>query len=673
MHIRQLISMTTEEIKNLPMAWVKVESDVGSKYFNPRELELSSLFWGCIRPAPANVPIGLDIIIDSDELSIKHILDVQSAVIMVSRDSAIAANDERSAEAEGIAAYRGAMDLYNYAVINLSRYVSSSSIFDYIEVSRNKEIKAIRESVLPTEVSITDGYKKCQNVIRNSPELKNNKLSMYVRNGLVQEKQIMQCVYNIGFRTDIDNRIFSLPCLDGYLHGIRNLNDSMAESRTSSMSLLLSENPLQDTEYLNRRVDQHTMYVRQLVPGDCGNRTLMEVPFVMVKNHFKSLLGQEIILNDKRVFLRNHHRKEILAKEEPILMRSLLHCKNNDPSNVCMACYGDLGHSYPRFSNIGHIAETSIGSSNAQNVLSFKHYVGSAEVSEIRLDAFNQRFLVALKSNRGIKFNISTLRNKRFKVVVKADDAKNIGDIRQIDIDKLDIFRITTLNTINIEVYDKQGKLVEEMPVSMKFGSRNASFSSEALTYLKSKPWGFTDKGNYVMDFSDWNFDNEVFTLPMKHDSPMEYIGALAKTLISGKRSAKGKKSMDGSDKDEAAITKAIEAMTRYRGVDLKPLCAHETKEDAMLSLFALTNITGKLNIVHCAVIVKAYLNKSPTDKNMPRGDEPYVIGTFSDNMKFRSMGPQMSFQNQVAPFLEANNYTSPLPDGNPLDQFLEG
>lgn len=661
MYIREFLNMDINQIRALPMQWIEVESDVDKRWVNPRELELSWSLWGPLRnKLMEQAKLNTGIILDYDKLNAKHVIAVVTEIVMLLRGNLWVTPP--FAEQEGRTAYEITNELYNYAVTYLSPWITSTSIFDFIEAASDPEIQAIKESVHPNEASINEGYEAVAHALRHSPALATNKLSFYARKELVPVKQIMQCIYNIGFRTDIDGRIFKKPCLDGYLHGVRELADSMAESRTASTSMLLTESPLQDTEYLNRRVDLHSMYVRRIEYVDCGNDVLMEIPAVLVNTKFNSLLGKEVLLNGARVNLRPEHKS--LVKNNPLRVRSVAHCRNADPSNVCIRCYGELGLSYPEYSNIGHIAETEAGSLNAQAIMSFKHFVGSAAVSPIDLESACLRFLTPSEDNLGIKLS-PAMRKHKFRIVVDAKlDAKNLGDINQVDVGNLDIFKVTSLTYIIFYIYDAKGELHEQVKVPMRFGSRNASFSNAALQYLKSHPWGLTEKGNYIMDFSDWDYKEKLFALPMKHDDPTEYITALAKVLISGGDKAEG---------GEKKFAEAVADTTRYRGNLLRALSTYTTKEEAIIALFALTNTSNMLNIVHCEVIVKAYLNKSPTDKRLPRGDEDYIIGQFSGDMSERSFGPAMAYQNQLGPLTNIANYIRPAPDGHPMDQLLEG
>lgn len=663
MHVREYLHMGIDQIRALPMQWIEVESDTDKRWVNPRELELSWNLWEPLRHENmSRAKLSTGIILDYDKLNAKHVIAVVTEIVMIIRDEL--QDKPPFAEKEGRIAYGITNTLYNYAVTYLSPWITSTSIFDFIDVANDPEIQDIIRTTYPNEASISEGYDAVVHALKQSPSLRPKKLSRYARHESVPVKQIMQCVFNIGYRTDIDGRIFKNPCLDSYLQGVRVMADSMAESRTASTSMLLTESPLQDTEYLNRRVDLHSMYVRLIEYTDCGNDTLMEIPAVLVNTKFNSLLGKEVLINGARVYLRPEHKS--LVKNKPLLMRSIAHCRNKNPSNVCIKCYGELGLSFPEYSNIGHIAETEAGSLNAQAIMSFKHFVGSAAVSPIDLDQMCQRFLNASEDNLGIKLS-AAMRKTRFRIVVDASkDAKNLGDINQVDVSNLDIFKVSSLTYVIFYLYGMKGELVEQVKVPMRFGSRNASFSSAALQYLKTHPWGLTDKGNYIMDFSEWDYREKIFALPMKHDDPTEYITALAKVLISG-----GDKTEKGSS--EAKFATAVADTTRYRGNLLRALSNYATKEEAIIALFALTNTSNMLNMVHCEVIVKAYLNKSPTDKRIPRGDEDYVIGQFSSNMYEKSFGPAMAYQNQLYPLTCIANYIKPPPDGHPMDQLLEG
>src|SRR5690606_36154390 len=116
--------------------------------------------------------------------------------------------------------YRGMSDLYNALTYNLEEYVSTLSIYEFIDIIDHPKIKAANSALEPTQESITKTHEEVLRVLRDPQELIGNTIAESVKSGLVSSGQVLQCVSAVGFRTDVDFNIFRTPILSSFTEGL---------------------------------------------------------------------------------------------------------------------------------------------------------------------------------------------------------------------------------------------------------------------------------------------------------------------------------------------------------------------------------------------------------------------------------------------------------------------
>ena len=143
--------------------------------------------------------------------------------------------------------------LYNFMAGELTPFMTSISILDYIEVMDHPEIKAANTYVQETEhisgSDIQNTYDVIEDVLNREGVLEDNSLRRAYKHKIVPIAQIWQDVGPRGFVNDIDQHIISKPIRTGYAEGIRELPDFIAESRTGSLAKIMTGDPMAASEY----------------------------------------------------------------------------------------------------------------------------------------------------------------------------------------------------------------------------------------------------------------------------------------------------------------------------------------------------------------------------------------------------------------------------------------
>jgi hypothetical protein len=534
-------------------------------------------------------------------------------------------------------------EIYNDFTYRLERYVTTISILDFVDIVTHPVVEEANDTVKPSQVSIDSTYKTIKNALLDSNNFRGNGVAEAAKSGLVSMGQVLQCVGPRGYLTDIDSNIFRQPILQGYVHGIRSLYDSMIESRSASKAQYFAKDPVADSEYFNRKMQLQTAVISRLHRVDCGSTET--IPFRVRSTDLESLEGKFYYTETGDLVAVSEGDRHLIGKT--INMRSVLKCKHPDPNGVCLVCMGELGYSVPDQTILGHVAATVLCEIISQNVLSTKHLDGSSTVDMIKLGAYEENYVQVGSDPNTIKLN-PDLEGKKVTMVLSADESERLSDIMTIqNISRLTPSKVTELREVEfiIEGEDETEHVV--IPVSM--GSRLSSLTVEALTYVKYMGWTLTAKGDCAIDLSNWDIDQPLFEMPLKHTNMVDFMKEI-ETFIKSSKKTKG---------------------TRHQ----KNLNDYDTVEDGLLALYTLVSSKLKVNIAHIELIVLATLSRDPKhyDHRLPVPKSTGVVSGYEDNMVLRSNSVAMAYQNQGSTLYDLRSYMIDDRPDHYMDNILMG
>lgn len=553
-------------------------------------------------------------------------------------------------------------NLYNHIIKIVAPWRVSLDILDFIKVTDNKEIQEIRKNMVVSPNGVDEAQKAIIKVLKTSHDLDDSVLAQGVRVGIMSEGQVVKCVGNIGYVTDVDNYIFKRPVLRNYTEGIRLFHDSLIESRSGAKSLQFSKKQLQDTEYFSRRLQLNTMNVQNIHYGDCGTKKYIlwyVKPDVYDEDGKLESKGDLPLLVGRYYFDDEGNLKVITEKDTHLIgtqikMRTVRYCNHPDPYGVCSTCFGDLAFSVPENANIGHLCSVNMISPISQAVLSVKHLDGSAKVEGVFIAPVDEIFLKPGSGGNSYKLNKACLKMQP-KLIVSAKDGKMLSHVNDVDdVDELPIGRITSLETITIQhlvrppLRNEDTKIIEivntTIPVSIK--RRMGSFTHEFLAYIQKKGWTYNNKRDFVIDLSDWDFSQLFIDLPLKHHSMADHAKEVANLIESNMvrhksdKAAKGKKRAYG---------------------------------EMLAQLFELVNSKANLNISILDVVLYATCIVSENNHNyaLPKG---FTTGEFSVrdlSMRYRSISAAMLYQGHLSILSDALNYLVTNRPDHPFDALI--
>lgn len=644
---RDILKLSKDELWGLQDGPMTIRFDDGVLQTTARKTIFSAYLWEFQRRYP-KAPLfmrhhisGVD---DGAEaqLGARTHLDIMGHALWDAYDAYLASGEEINIEELSKIAYDLTNEVYNDFSYRLEEYVSTISILDFVEVVRNPNVRKANEGVVSTQQSIDDTYRVIENELRNSPSLKNNALAKAARTKLVSMGQVLQTVGPRGFLTDLNSIIFPTAVLTGYTAGITKLYQSMIESRSATKSLMLTKDPLADSQYFNRKLQLLCAILQNLHKGDCG--TTVTIPWRVRAGDLKTIDGKYYVDGGK-LFRVSRKDKHLIGKV--INMRSIFGCAHPDKSGVCATCFGEISRSIPAGTVLGHVSSTVLCEKISQIVLSTKHLDGTSKIDRIQIEEFDRQFIENCEKPNQIKL-ATALAGKKVKLYVSAEEAKNLTDVMNVkSVKSLSIGRVSELRDVQFGVEGKDGEVISV--VSVSDDSRMSSMTHELLEHIKRTDWTVSGTGEYVIDLSGWDATLPMFELPMKHMNMLDFMNSIEAMVKSAAKTTKSKRSLTLAD--------------------------YETPQGALVDFHDLVVKKLEINVAHLEAIVFSTMitSSEKLDYSLPLLGDKAEFGSYADNMAMRSLAAVMAYQNQSALLLDPKSYTVTNRPSHPIDRLLMG
>lgn len=630
---KALAAMSREQLWALPDGPMKVQFDDGILDTDNRATIYSVYLWPYYSRFP-NMPALKHHHLGSLRIGSETHMTLLERVI---QDCLVAYNEELDIEELCKMAYVATNEMYNDFTYNLESNVTSISILDFVKVLRHPVIRKANDTAEPNRLSIDKTHAKIEGVLLDPKELVGNPLAIVARNGLVSMSQILQCVGPRGYLTDVDSHLFPHPIMRGFAHGLTSLHDKMIESRSAAKALTFTEKPLQETEYFNRRLQLLAATLSTIVPGDCGSDRYMNW---FIEGNDLSVLAGKYYLADKG--LRVLQESDTQLRGTTVKLRTAFHCKLPNSNSVCAVCFGKLARSVPKGTNVGHVSATALCEKVSQKVLSVKHDDKSSAGDVMELSEIDQKYIRVVSEPPAIKL-AGRMANRHVVLTMKASEASRLPSIEYTDdVRELNVANISDLVAVELSFIGSKD-LPVVVPVSA--GTRHSSMSHELLDYIKQKRWSVDAQGNYSVDLCDWDIEQPLFMLPLKHINMLDYMKTIEAFLKASRTSTGGKRS----------------------------LLDHDTPESALREFNQLVSSQLKVNIAHLEILVKVTMVASSKNKDyrIPLDGNVVEWGTFSDIMANRSLSAAMAYEKHKQVLNDPGTYLTTIRPYHILDPIL--
>jgi hypothetical protein len=531
--------------------------------------------------------------------------------------------------------------IYNDFNYSCEEYVGSLSILDFIDVLDHPAVADINAHVVGTKQSVEDSYKKLRRVLNDPNTLPNNPVTKAVRSGLVSIGQVLQCVGPRGICTDVDSHLFRDPILPGYVQGMRSLADSMKESRSASKAMMFTKDPLQASQYFNRKMQLLAGTFLRLHRGDCGSTTYM--PWRVTSSDVDALAGKYHMTAEG---LKCFRETDSHLVGTTIQLRTIFHCLCNDQQGRCMTCFGALALSIPKNTNVGHVSTTSLCEVVSQKLLSVKHEDGSASSDGLVLSEYDRNFLEADGERSTIRL-ADQLDNCKIWMAIKIKEAEHINDLKYTDdVTELSVAMVSTLTEIHLVVVNPKG-VEERVTLQVSDGSRKSSLTHDFLAYIKEKGWvqnGTND--SYVIDLEGWNSALPILEMPLKQINMLDYMNMLERFIRA-------------TDKGKA----------------VKSLRDFESPEAGLRKLYELVSSRLFMNLAHLEVIVASVQIRSSLhrDYRLPMPGNAVEFSRYNDIMAMRSLSVAMAYERHSTTLYSTLSFTVTQRPDHLLDAMIAG
>lgn len=489
-------------------------------------------------------------------------------------------------------------ELGSLTVANLQ----SIDILDVVNIINHPKMIDIYNDLYPTVPSIDKAYKRAEEFLMSS-DMDGNGVAQIYRAKAVNSAQVMQVIVCRGFCLDITNEIIPKPVLSSFGIGIKNLADSLAESRSASLALSNATRPLELVEYTSRTIQLNASVLMNIHYEDCGSTHYLD--WIVKESDIKNMLGiyyLDEVTNTLKVITEDS--LDLVGKS--IKIRSpVAGCNHPDPNGVCSVCAGALSLNKPVHSNAGIYFASLFFMEMSQKVLSTKHLLATAKTEKLVISGRHNDYICVNSSGNGYTFN-KGIENLDPVLIFEVAEAESLHDILITDdVNDLELTRVSNLSAIGIKI---DGNVYE---IPLQVANSKAVLSYPMLSFIKEK--GYKVEGKlYKVDLSNWDFDETFSVVPSISYSMLTHAMQIS-SLLEGKV----------KDSKERALTKPGKLL---------------------LEIFELTNSKLSVNLTTLQLLLYTVMITSETDFNLPKGGNG-ILGVVDVNIPKRSLGTAMAYE----------------------------
>ena len=518
--------------------------------------------------------------------------------------------------------------LYNEAVIEYPEYVRGSTSFTFRQVYEFPTIVAIREEVLenPTSMAIEKGLRRAEQIIMTEPSFARNPVVSDLRAKIIKMEQFLQVILFRGFNTDIDDNIYRYPILGNYYAGIDDPAEAAMDSTLASKAILYQGEPLEQTEYANRKLQFSSQRVDLLIMNDCGSTTYAEIE--ASAERFDDMDGLYFVDPETGGLKALRIRDKEKYVGQTLKFRVAFFCKYRHMNCVCNKCYGELAHNLPYGVNIGHVASTMTQSEVSQRVLKVKHSEKSTIAERININNEEKPYIDHADEANKINLNPALAENNvlmllKASTVQGVFNASKVPLLKKADIqDGTPASRFTQFRNVSFQL-PSQGKQPLRVHVTVSRGGNYSFLTHQFLRFILDEQFTIQEDGNYHIDLKNWDFTKPVFELPNKHISMRDFAAEV-----------------------EVFVRSTRDSSSRHLG-RLKQLTQYLDPVEAWVDMHQL--IAGKVpvSMIHVAIVMLAMATSADAkdDVRIPPLGEPMRFAKYGKVLNNGSYGALFAYQ----------------------------
>lgn len=554
-------------------------------------------------------------------------------------------------------AYECYNNLYNFISGHLTRFITSISILDFLQVMRHPEVVRLKAdfAALPnvTPADIKQISDDITHVLDTETCFRGNALQRAFKHRLVRVNAILQDIAPRGFVTDVDSVLFPKPIMQGYVEGIRELADYAAETRTASQAAMMQKAPMEDAEHLNRLLQLSVSRVAKIERMDCGSNIYADW-YIEDRDKLKDMHGMYYLDETLGAHIAIDPIRDTHLIYQTVKLRTVFGCQHPDRNSICAVCFGELSVNFYPTDNIGHISAIEFQSNQSQKLMSYKHYTASATSSSgVYMDEIARQYFELSASVKTINFRqdidltntqilIDVEAFKGFEAVLSITNWKAISPVRICDI-------------VELVIIPNKDNMGEVWNVRVADAENPVHFSLQALKFLSKTKYTINHLNQYVFDFDGWDNKEPLFIIPRVQFDVLKYLKQI-ESFVSGPKPTKVK----------------VESIVSYQR---QPIKALKRLHDLVTTGGPDKKNPDSMPLSHLQVVVLAMSAEDPEN-----GDFRIPINRMSGNFAGlrailfnSSSGVMLAYQEQEKDVFNAGSYIGRNKPDHALDNLLLG
>lgn len=530
--------------------------------------------------------------------------------------------------------FRASIEGSNYFIPVVAGYITPIDVIDAIAIARHPRLLEAKKKWkdLPDGVKLI--YEVAEDLLLRDPVFAKNGLAIACRSGTVKIEQVLQSIALRGDPSEADGAIFDTRIIHGYLEGITDIYEFAADSRSAVKAQSSTEKPIQDNDFMSRRLQLLASVVERLEGDDCGADMVEWLVLPKEYDGDGNLLypgGVKFMAGKIYADPETGEIKEIKGDEDNlngqyIRMRTVLNCRAPDGHTVCRTCFGGLWRNMYDHSNLGHLATVTLTEKIIQATLSIKHLVGSARGERVKLSPVMLTYFDENPKDPASYYLSKRMAGKKIKVTINRTEALKLFQLMSnlASMDDLRTNKLTRLTLVRIQ-HEHKGR-VEFDIFDVSQAGHPAFVTQDLIDYLTVNPMKIDKDNNFEIDLEGWNHNKPLFGIPKMETSAAQHGQEVGRMIESN-----------------------MESISDRQVPDSPLRTLHE--------LFEL--VTTKLDVPLTALEILLYSFMIPAKHNkaLARGWENPILGVTSDLMTSRSLGSAYAFQKHVDFMLNAKSF----------------
>lgn len=620
------------EMWRCPNKRIIVDFHDGSEECWWREAVLSSYCWRIIDRID-NHEISRDYLIRA-HVNRKSMENMFNRILSTSSD--VVELDYDVIAEEIILAYNRA---YNAVRRHLTKYIQAPDAKEIREIVHHPVMEEVYQNMKASHANQRQSYATCSDFIHNHPDMKMNGFARAVREKTVDERQFLTTIVGRYYINDIDNHQFRQPALSGYARGLDNILWSAQESRDASIAELQSKEPVQKSDYLNRRLQGIAAIIRNRVDDDCG--TTETIPWYVTKRDLKPLRGMNYQDGDE---VRKVGDNDEFLVGKTIQIYAAPTCNHLHKGAVCKKCMGTISAQIPKHFALGHLSVMGALAEFIQLSLSAKHLIVSKEAITFVLDEDTAAFFkfpkqddtntLVLKPN--VKYNDGLV-----EFIFRTEDLKFMGDLANgIRSEDIQLSTATFIEQCMISIQLKNKDTIRKTMTVSDMG-RKSHFSRDFLSYVIDNPDMLTlNRGVVKVNMEKWNRRLPVFNIPLKITGVKDFMKSFERTILSG------------------SVRYGIDASTPTGIADMMRMCYNIVRECVHIS------------VPHLAVMIASLLirDKQALDYRLPLPGGKREFSPLGNIYAYRSISQMMAYERRLMYLTSPSLTLAPVRPNHPFD-----